>query len=177
MKSKEPSIADLFRKYGVTKLTKGYEKVYDELFAPIQNAYMTVLEIGVAEGRSLSVWLEYFPNSVIIGADLEKCDLQHRRLTQIVVDQSEPGSLKRNMPYHQIDGYPDLGIVIDDGSHKAFDMLITLGYLYQHLSKGGYYFIEDLDSRRAEHAHELIPKHMKGFKRSHLSKTMWWGQK
>jgi hypothetical protein len=35
-------------------------------------------------------------------------------------------------------------IVLDDGSHQMKHIPVTLNYLFQHLSQGGIYMIEDL---------------------------------
>src|SRR5690348_302151 len=50
-----------------------YLDVYEPYFAPLKNAAVSLLEIGIYEGASLNLWQDYFTNPVaIIGIDIEE---------------------------------------------------------------------------------------------------------
>lgn len=146
------SITELFNLYGTDKITKGYQKVYGKIFEPFRNDVFTMLEIGIYEGASLKVWLDYFPNATIIGADIKSCDVVNDRYKYIEVNQGDLSS------FDALNKYAPYKIIMDDASHKSLHIIQSLGRLYSMLSKNGMYIIEDLDCRRARIARELLIK-------------------
>ena len=61
--------------YKTDKLEHGYIEIYDSYFKDLRNKELKVLEIGVADGKSLLTWSDYFKNSTIIGIDIHKIDI------------------------------------------------------------------------------------------------------
>lgn len=122
-----------------------YLETYDKLFAPFQKG-CTFLEIGLAMGKSIELFDEYFENSKIYGVDIS-----------VVF---EIGKYKNNVKIVQADGTkPEFlnqindkfDVVIDDGSHMTQDQIDTFNIIKPHMKNGGVYIIEDilaLDSQR-----------------------------
>ena len=55
--------------YQTDKIDHGYLEIYENYFNKLQNKNLTILEIGIADGKSLLMWSDYFKNSKIIGID------------------------------------------------------------------------------------------------------------
>ncbi len=66
--------------YNTDKLEHGYIKIYEKYFESIRNENLKVLEIGIADGKSLLMWSDYFKNSTIIGIDIHKIDIKEKKL-------------------------------------------------------------------------------------------------
>ena len=63
-------ITELFEKYGSDKISHGYTDIYFSYFEKLKNEKLNILEIGVADGKSVRAWSEFFSNSNIIGIDI-----------------------------------------------------------------------------------------------------------
>lgn len=143
------TLDEIALKYGTDKASDVhfYTRYYEQYFEPLRNNELNLLEIGIQEGRSLKMWKEYFPNAQIIGLDIENCDhLVEDRLSVIRGDQKNVKHLKL-LPniFETIYGRPDsFDIIIDDGSHKSEDMLVSFETLFPLLKPGGIYVIEDI---------------------------------
>ena len=62
----------LAEKYKTDKYGKHhYTKVYYDLFKDRQRSVKKVIEMGIAEGASLRMWRDFFPNAQIYGADID----------------------------------------------------------------------------------------------------------
>jgi hypothetical protein len=94
-------------------------------------------------GASLRVWRDYFTNSLIYGADIDKNILfEEDRIKTFYVDQLNEFSIKEmwsNINKNNFD------IILDDGLH-TFEAGITM-FLnsFDKLRKNGIYIIEDVD--------------------------------
>jgi hypothetical protein len=70
------SLLVLSMKHGTDKLTHGYIPRHEKNFSSLRIGKMNILEIGVGgyddpkSGKSLRMWEEYFPNSMIYGIDI-----------------------------------------------------------------------------------------------------------
>jgi hypothetical protein len=139
------SLDALGRAYGTDKASHGHDYLafYERFFEPIRQDKITLLEVGVLNGASLSVWEDYFPNARIIGADVDNsCRRFARAKVAIeVIDQSNLEDLvelgRRHGPFD---------IIIDDGSHFWEHQITTLRTLFPFLRNGGYYVVEDLQT-------------------------------
>lgn len=136
-------------KYGSDKSSQwhGYCDFYEKY---LPKDPKRILEIGVKEGKSLAMWLDYFPDAFIHGLDLfqENTSLQVReslsswlgyesdyaeRLILHQGDQRDWQILEELRKY-------DFDVIIDDGSHNSRDQMMTFFGLFN----GKHYFIEDL---------------------------------
>ena len=139
-----PSLDNLAIKYGTDKSSEfhGYTRVYDEFFSAMQYNNLSILEIGVAGGRSIRMWLEYFTNAKIYGVDMDypeevKAVLgKESRFEMLQCKQHDTPKLCRLVAGKTFD------YVIDDGSHMEKQILASFEVLWPLVKKG--YFIEDV---------------------------------
>ena len=136
---------DLFDKYGCDKGKKhGYELVYEKDFERLKNLPINILEIGVLEGKSLKVWLDYFPNATIYTIDTFK-RIPH---TDVPVLQDPRVIWKKcNSTFNRAkDLWNDLkfDIIIDDGLHNSTANRLTFLNFFDKLKVGGGYYVEDV---------------------------------
>lgn len=132
-----------------------YIATYEELFAPLKDKPVTILELGVLSGASLLMWYEYFThqNSKIIGLDMSppvnlealypqdhEVNLCHFRehVFQYQGQQDDFYLLESIIAKHG-----PFDIIIDDASHRRQPTETSLAYLRDALKPGGYYVIED----------------------------------
>jgi hypothetical protein len=118
-----------------------YFDIYDRHFRRFCGKDSHVLEIGVFSGGSLDMWRHYFgPESHIYGADVRpECKEYESALTKIVIgDQGDRAFWKQFK-----ERTPALDIVIDDGSHRTEDQIVTFEELFPFLRPGGVYLCED----------------------------------
>jgi hypothetical protein len=126
---------------GIWKLSH-YFDIYDRHFRKFCGREVHILEIGIYSGGSLDMWKDYFgPKCHIYGVDISpRCKSHERQGVKVFIgDQSDPvfwADFRKQVP--RID------IVVDDGSHAAYDQVISIEQLLPHVSPGGVYLVEDL---------------------------------
>jgi SAM-dependent methyltransferase len=119
-----------------------YFDVYETWFSKFRNKSPRVLEIGVQNGGSADMWLEFFGQGTqLVGVDIDPRCLQHAKkdLHVVIGDQ---GSENFWQDFFKVHSQP-FDIVIDDGSHRMHDMKLTFAMVNQHVADGGIYLIED----------------------------------
>jgi hypothetical protein len=118
-----------------------YFPVYESHLNRFINRSVSVLEIGVLDGGSLSMWRNYLgPHSQIIGIDINPEAKQHEDF-QIIVeigDQSDTNFLTT-----LYEKYGPFDIIIDDGSHKQSDVIGTFNHFKDKMPQNSVYIIED----------------------------------
>jgi hypothetical protein len=140
-----PSIENLHRnKIGkVSDKWASYLPYYDQLFAPLREFPVKLLEIGVQNGGSLETWSNYFNNAtLLIGCDIdENCaELRYSDARiNIVVGDANSGATYQKI----LDVSPQFDIVIDDGSHRSTDIINSFINYFPLLTPGGVYVVED----------------------------------
>jgi hypothetical protein len=148
------SLDELFIKFNCDKgpyFFSGKEKIYSHNYSIFYKKYFkhlrkkkfTLMELGSHEGKGLVSFFYYFPNSHLIGANINPFQMkfESKRITELFVDVSSKKILK-NLSDH-IEG--DLDIIIDDASHNLRDIIISFSILFKKVKKGGLYVIEDLN--------------------------------
>lgn len=114
---------------------------YESVFEPFRDKFIRLLEIGIGEGSSMKIWLEYFPNAIVHGVDIDqKPNFGSIRQFSKQGDQNDESFW---MWYNQDNGFR-WDIVIDDGSHKTNGIVTSFKALWPSLKSGGFYCIEDL---------------------------------
>jgi cephalosporin hydroxylase len=121
-----------------------YINVYNNYFLKYQKNKISLLEIGVQNGGSLEVWAKYFTKAkYIIGCDIDKkcggLKFTDKRIAIFVGDVNRPQTY--NKIYNKSSSFD---IIIDDGSHKSFDIIQSFLLYFPLLKHGGVYIIEDL---------------------------------
>lgn len=123
---------------------------YEKLF-PEREQVKWVMEIGVQRGAkkwrtrhpvpSLKMWKEFLPNAEIIGVDIKDIDYAEDRLYLMQVDQSNEKDLS-----DLAKGFSDFDLILDDGSHKPDDQMLTFNIMKESVKTGGIYIIEDCNA-------------------------------
>ena len=121
----------------------GYSKFYQEIFYPIKNEVLNIMEIGSFYGNASAALFFYFKNSKIYGADINPDMFRYKadRIETLYVNSSSLSSIKNELINKNI----KFDIIIEDASHMLKDQIISLFYLFPILNKGGYFIIEELD--------------------------------
>jgi len=121
----------------------GYSKFYQDIFYPIKNEKLNIIEIGSFYGNASAALFFYFKNSKIYGADINPDMFRYKadRIESLYVNSSSLSSIKNELINKNI----KFDIIIEDASHMLKDQIISLFYLFPILNKGGYFIIEELD--------------------------------
>jgi hypothetical protein len=134
----EHSTGKLAHKWGL------YLDVYDRLFNPFRDRPVDLVEVGVQNGGSLEIWLQYFPRAHrIVGCDINpRCAAlrySDPRISVVV------GPINERATSEQIIRHaPEFDIFIDDGSHTSADINATFYNYFHRVRPGGLFVIEDL---------------------------------
>jgi Cephalosporin hydroxylase len=123
-----------------------YAQHYEDRFRQVRRRKLSILEIGIGGyddprmgGGSLRMWRTYFPNGRVYGIDIyEKSAHNRRRIKTFRGSQTDP--LFLDSVVREIG---KIDIIIDDGSHRNEDVLLTFQHLFPHLADGGFYVVED----------------------------------
>jgi trans-aconitate methyltransferase len=117
----------------------GHTKIYAELFEPLRNKPIDILEIGIANGGSLKMWADYFPFANVSGIDINPNSLQYQnnQITVFIGNQNDSKFLDK-FSCNEYD------VIIDDGSHYPIDQQISFTHLFDCVAPLGFYIIEDV---------------------------------
>jgi cephalosporin hydroxylase len=145
-----PTLTEIANKYTCDKGTEHYEKHgYTEEYQKIipSSGEVNLLEIGVWHGDSLKMWREYNPemkiDAIDINMDVYNYIKDSDKIKIHIGDQTDYNFLTSVVSDKTYD------FIIDDGSHKSQDIIMSFKFLYDYLKPGGYYFIEDLHASHA----------------------------
>ena len=138
--SKLKNIADNFKHLTDKDSKHSYLDVYNNLFSDYIDSHK-ILEIGVASGGSIGIWLNYFEKAEVYGVDL--CDIP-------------PALISINSPrYHHYNRnaydkelvklLPNFNIIIDDGPHTTESYHSFLDLYQDKVEIEGLLIIEDVD--------------------------------
>lgn len=120
-----------------------YLAVYEELFAPLRDKPVRLLEIGVQNGGSLQIWSKYFRNATaIVGCDINPGIAKLKpgpKVHLVVGDIASPATAA---DIRRISSTYD--IVIDDGSHRSDHIIAAFRQIFPMLAPGGLFVAEDL---------------------------------
>ena len=132
-------LTEIGQKYGTDKATyHSFTEVYDDIFAQYQSP--RILEIGVAEYKSIAMYLEYFKSPYIVAMDIEnKSHYVNKQWRFVQGDQTQIDDLRKC-----VQGEDFFDIVVEDGGHTMKQQQVTFGYLIDYIKTGGYYILEDL---------------------------------
>lgn len=122
---------------------QSYLDLYEQLFAPLADRPVVLLELGVADGGSLLLWRDFFPRGTIVGVDarLPELDEAGGRVQLYAGLQQDTALLDRVAQAHAPLGFD---IVIDDCAHVAELARASFWHLFDnHLKPGGLYVVED----------------------------------
>lgn len=118
-----------------------YFDIYERHFKRFVNKQPTILEIGVFGGGSLKMWQNYFGDGVkVIGIDINpNCKEYEHENIEIFIGSQDDEELLHSITTK----YPNIDIVLDDGSHIMRHMKKSFEVLYPKVSDNGVYVVED----------------------------------
>ena len=118
-----------------------YFDIYERHLARFRGKSPVVLEIGVFRGGSAQMWKEYFgPGCKIIGLDIDASCKAHEEdgIEIFIGSQDDP-----NMINQIFEKYPNIDVVIDDGSHQMKHIIASFNLIYHRVNPTGLYLVED----------------------------------
>ena len=140
------TLTELATKYGTDKQESqhDYMKMYEKELKTINvNSF---LEIGIGQGKSLKMWREYYPQAKLYGIERFGCEentiIHHsykgEDIKELIVIDGDSSKMEtwQSIPY-------DLDVIVEDGDHTPETMVNTFLLGFDHLRKGGLYFMED----------------------------------
>lgn len=156
---------------GDRMLHHGYAEIYFRYLSPFlarRYEVLNIVEVGILRGTGLALWSSLFPNSHIIGLDI---DLSHTR-ENIDFLKSKGAFAARPPELHVFDQLADsaskvdeilsgrkIDICIDDGLHTDESIVNTLHAIAPHLNDEFVFFIEDHNS-----SGKLVPEKYSSWK-------------
>lgn len=137
-------LSKLAQKYKADKWGKHkYTPVYYELFKDRRNEVKSVFEIGTAEGASMYMWREFFPEAMIYGGEIDGKRVElfknEERMKAYLMDQGKLADVYNVMPILMT-----CDLIVDDGSHRGADQLFTFLGIAPYMKEGSIYVIEDV---------------------------------
>ncbi len=132
--------------YKSDKIEHGYIEIYENYFQELRENNLTILELGVADGKSLLTWSDYFKNSKIVGIDIHKINLEEKNLNKDNIEVHEGSQSDENFISEIIKKYKEFDIIIDDGSHLSKDVKKSFELLFPSLKENGLYIVEDIQT-------------------------------
>ena len=130
----EKSLRSISELYKSDKIEHGYIEIYDSYFKQLKNKKLKILEIGIADGKSLLTWSDYFKNSIIIGIDIHKINAVEKKLDRENIRIHQGSQSDEKFVNEIIKKYDSFDIIIDDGSHLSSDVKKKLSFTFS-LSK------------------------------------------
>lgn len=158
MNELEESLAEIARKHKpVKQYLRLFLERYQQLLQSKRYDKLTILEIGVGGykkpdkgGGSLRMWAEFFPNSKIVGVDVNRKDLEFPNN----VDFRQGSQTDVEFLNKLTSEYGQFDIVIDDASHITKNTITTFEALWSEHTQ--YYIIEDLHMKSSEGTREYF---------------------
>ena len=132
--------------HNTDKLEHGYIKIYEKYFESERDKQLKILEIGIADGKSLLMWSDYFKNSTVVGIDIHKIDIKEKNLNRSNIKIHQGSQSDDKFINTIIKEYESFDIIIDDGSHLKKDVIKSFHLLFPHLNNGGLYVVEDMQT-------------------------------
>ena len=128
------------------KKGQGFSRFYEKHLVDRKNDFLNILEIGSFAGASAAAFSKYFKNSKIFCLDINISNFKYQSKK---IDVFGLDITNRKM----IDNFfkkigknktePFFDMIIDDGSHKLSDMLISFKTFFRNVNANGFYIIED----------------------------------
>ncbi|MFV8816342.1 CmcI family methyltransferase [Haliea sp. E17] len=115
--------------------------IYERHFERFRGKSPVIVEIGVKWGGSLQMWKDYFgPGCKVVGIDINPDCARHAEdaIEILIGSQDDPAVIEQ-----VFERYPQVDIVIDDGSHIMEHMIATFEMMYHRVQPNGVYLVED----------------------------------
>src|SRR5690349_9455306 len=169
-------LADIANRCGTDKGTvpqqgHAYAIIYNDLFRPLRDKPIRLLEIGLSIGGpefgaskdrevsnipSIRMWHEAFPRAHLYGLDI--CDFYKFETDWFTFIQADTGDADALAKIRALG--VEFDIIVDDGSHASYHQQLAFDILYPLLKAGGFYIIEDLNWQ-PPHYEQSLPARQK----------------
>jgi len=129
------------KKYDTDKSSE-FLSNYEHFFGPLKQKKIALLELGVLNGGSISMWGDYFRDGTIVGVDINNLEKKLPSNVHFELgDQRNKDFLNNISKKYTENGFD---IIIDDASHYANFTEATFLICFNQLLKAkGIYVIED----------------------------------
>jgi hypothetical protein len=125
-----------------------YSLLYNALFHKNKNDALNFCEIGIAEGRSLCMWNDYFPNAQIYGFERWPKWLDNWKQNYSDKNRVTVNYINVMNQAELIEPFKNVGVlydcIIDDSTHNFYDMIRIIRTSISFLKPGGMIIIEDI---------------------------------
>jgi len=121
------------------------QKYYNDLFTPIKDNDITLLEIGIADGKSIKLWRNFFTKATLYAIDkvervegiIDKINKEMHNTTAFLMDAYTIDALNQFKD-------ESFDYIIDDGPHTHPSHLFVVQHYISKLKRGGRLIIEDV---------------------------------
>ena len=149
------NIDEIFKYFNTDKATTwnegkdtghGYSEFYEKYLKTFKNKKINILEIGSFSGASAASFAKYFPLSTIYCLDVNLTNFKFisKNIKVFGLDISQSSLINKFYKKINISHETEyFDIIIDDGSHKLSDIIISLNIFFKNLRPGGFYILED----------------------------------
>ena len=133
------NLDEIFKYFGCNKASEaldkmstghGYSKFYEKYLNFYKNKKINILEIGSFAGASAASFVKYFPHSTVYCLDINLTNFKYKskKIKVFGMDISKKKMINNFYKKIKITSENEFfDIIIDDGSHKLSDILISLG--------------------------------------------------
>ncbi|UZF91296.1 class I SAM-dependent methyltransferase [Bosea sp. NBC_00550] len=137
-----PSLIDYAQAAGETQSKPApYLEIYERYFGHLRDRDVAILELGVADGKSMKMWRDCFPKGTIVGIDLFPPQIDEARVHIHQGAQDDRAFLPKVSQEHAPQGWD---IIVDDAAHIGELAKISFWHLFKnHLKANGVYALED----------------------------------
>jgi hypothetical protein len=131
-----------------SKHSHPYSLLYNSLFKKNRSDPIFFCEIGIAEGRSLCMWNDYFPNANIYGFEymsewLDNWEKNYSDKKRVKVNYMNVLNDSEILgPFKKVGVQYDC--IIDDSTHNYYDMIRIIHTSLPFLKEGGIIIVEDI---------------------------------
>lgn len=136
----------LFEFFKTDKSNKehGFAIFYEKHLKYFRKSEINILEIGAGKGASAAAFGAYFERSKIFSMDnhIENFAYQSENIFPVLIDSSNEKSIIKF--YNKIPKKKYFfDLIIEDGSHRLNDILLSIKYHFKKIKPGGYFVLED----------------------------------
>jgi hypothetical protein len=166
-------LCEIMTKYGSDKGqgAHNYTIYYHELFEKRKGETLNIFELGLGTnnldvpsnmgsngkpGASLRGWKDYFKNSLVYGADIDKRILFEEENIKTFHCNQKDEKMVKEMWSNEFLGNIEFDIIIEDGLHEFDANLIFLKNSLYKLKDGGVYICEDLKEETVNSFNEIM---------------------
>ena len=140
----QQKIIDEMTKAGSDKVYHQYDIAYNHFLQ--DRKIKNFLEIGIANASknqsSIHAWKNIFPEAKIFGMDvmISKMIDNEDGIETFWGNQSNVEDLQKFVDFTKT----KFDVILDDGSHRFSDAIVSFEFLFDYLEDGGIYLIEDI---------------------------------